>query len=242
MEVDRPVADAAAAQVRDEGLAEAVQQRPAEQDRDAANRRRARRCRDVARSRRASGRASAHRSPGPWSTSTPCSWSRPRDDLDVADLRHVAQHRRLSPSRAATIALGTRFFAPRTVTLPRQRDAAADGQNTTHVPDSSRLLAPKSLQRLQLSIGYRVTDPKYGRGVPRPLRGPTAGSEGSAAAATAAPRLGERPLAPTGSGGQLAGSVFGLKDGRVASNAVMSSSCCRVSPMSSRPSSRRHRV
>ncbi len=39
-----------------------------------------------------------------------------------------------------------------------------------------------------------------------------------------------------------AGSVLGLKEGRVASYAVMSSSCWRVSPMSSRPSRRRHRV
>src|SRR5581483_349956 len=36
VEVDRPVADAAAAEVRDEGVAVAVQQRAAQQDRDAA--------------------------------------------------------------------------------------------------------------------------------------------------------------------------------------------------------------
>ena len=39
-----------------------------------------------------------------------------------------------------------------------------------------------------------------------------------------------------------AGSVLGLKEGRVASYAVISGSCCSVSPMSSRPSRRRHRV
>ena len=38
-----------------------------------------------------------------------------------------------------------------------------------------------------------------------------------------------------------AGSVLGLKEGRVASYAVMSGSRLRVSPMSSRPSRRRHR-
>ncbi len=36
MEVDRAIADAASAEVGDERLAEPVQQRPAEQDRDAA--------------------------------------------------------------------------------------------------------------------------------------------------------------------------------------------------------------
>jgi len=57
---------------------------------------------------------------------------------------------------------------------------------------------------------------------------------------------GLRPSARGDSGLELydnrAGSVLGLKEGRVASYAVMSGSCFRVSPMSSRPSRRRHRV
>ena len=61
VEVDRPVADAAAAEVGDERLAEAVQQRSAEQDRDAAGAGERVDLGEVGACARSSGRAAARR-------------------------------------------------------------------------------------------------------------------------------------------------------------------------------------
>ena len=118
VEVDRAVADAASAEVGDERLAEAVQQRAAEQDRDAAGAG----VRvdlgevgalDVGRVEAQLARSS------PLVTLTPCTSSRPRTTR--TSLMSGTSRRTLgvSPSSAATIALVTRFFAPLTSMRPR---------------------------------------------------------------------------------------------------------------------------
>ena len=116
--VDRPVADPAAAEVGDERLTEPVQQRAAEQDRDPAGARRGRRCRRRAPARRCWGRAAARRPRRRLLDLHAVQLQQAGDDRDVADLRDVAQDARLSPSRAATMALETKFLAPRTVMSP----------------------------------------------------------------------------------------------------------------------------
>ena len=116
--VDRPVADPAAAEVGDERLAEAVQQRPAEQDRDAAGAGVGVDVGDVRASRRCVGSMHELALVGVLRDAHAVELEEAGDDPDVADLRDVAQPQGVSPSRAATIAFETKFFAPRTVMLP----------------------------------------------------------------------------------------------------------------------------
>ena len=109
-----------------------------------------------------------------------------RDNLDVLDLRNVPQHRRFVAQQGCHHRFGNKVLGPTDADAACKRDSAADCQNTTHIPVSLRLLAPKHLQRLQLSIGGRVTEPKYGGAkaaarrafrapVPPKQRGATAG-------------------------------------------------------------------
>ena len=118
VEVDRPAADVAAAQTGDEGVAEAVQQRPAEQDRDAGRAGVGVDVGDVGalhvrgvehqlarpprRGRRSPRAAAAARGPP---ARRGC---RARCAAGSGSL----------PSSAATMAFGTRFFAPRTRISP----------------------------------------------------------------------------------------------------------------------------
>ena len=117
VEVDRPVADVAAAEVGDERVAEPVQQRAAEQDRDPAGPA----CTlisstcgpfDVGRVEAPARRRLVARDPNA------VQLQQAADHLDVADVGHVVQPARRLPSSAATIALETRFFARATRTSP----------------------------------------------------------------------------------------------------------------------------
>ena len=93
--VDRALADAAAAEVGDERLAEPVQQRPAEQDRDPATSRRACRCRRCAPARRCVGSSTQLAVAVGGVDEHAVQLEQPADDLDVGDLGHVAQPARL---------------------------------------------------------------------------------------------------------------------------------------------------
>ena len=129
VEVDRPVADVAAAEVGDERVPEPVQQRAAEQDRDPARPGVHVDLVDVGalhigRVEDQLARLDAVADPDP------VQLQQPADDLDVADARHVVQPARGSrPRSAATIALETRFLAPRTRTSPRSGVLAVDDEN-----------------------------------------------------------------------------------------------------------------
>ena len=125
--VDRPLADPAATEVGDERLAEPVQQRTAEQDRDPA--RAGVRVDvghvgllDVARvQQQLAASATGRRSPAALDatvTLTPCSSSSP-DTIATSEICGTPRSRDgSSPSSAATIALDTRFLAPRTCDVP----------------------------------------------------------------------------------------------------------------------------
>ena len=159
--VDGPVADLAAAKVRDEGLADRVDQGSAQQDRNpgvagvGVNGRAGRRLGSLGIQGQVPGdRVLLHRDA--------VQLQQAGDNLDVLDFRHVAQHGRLVAQQGRHHRLGDKVLGPANGDAAGQRDAAADCQNTTHLPVSSRLLAPKSLQRLQPSIGARVTELKYG--------------------------------------------------------------------------------
>ena len=90
MEVDRAVADAAAAEVGDERLAQTVQQRAAEEDRDAA---RAGVCVDLGHVRRLDVRRVEAQVAGDLVAVDLHAVQReePCDDADVGDVRHVAE-------------------------------------------------------------------------------------------------------------------------------------------------------
>ena len=100
VEVDRPVADAAAAEVGDERLAEQVQQRSAEQDRDAG-------CPgvrvdllEVRRHRAAGVEVERARLRRPHRPGHAVHLEQRADDLNVADVGDIAQHaRRLAEER-----------------------------------------------------------------------------------------------------------------------------------------------
>lgn len=127
VEVDRAVTDAASAEVGDERLAKAMQQRTAEQDRDADGPRARRSPRSApTRPRWGRARASPARRPP----------SRRRRAPRAATSRR--RHRRCPARRAgcswsrpaeATIALVAMFFAPLTSTRPRSGRPAADRED-----------------------------------------------------------------------------------------------------------------
>ena len=111
MVVDRTVADLAAAQVRDEGLADGVDQGPAQQDRDA-------RIAGVGVDGGAGGGLGALRvkrqiaGHGVLVNPDAVELKQARDNLNVLDFRHVAQHRRLVAQQGSNHGLGDKILGP----------------------------------------------------------------------------------------------------------------------------------
>ncbi len=157
--VDRAVADLAPAEVRDERLTDGVDQRSAQQDRDA-------RVTGVGIDRGAGGGLRTLGIEGEVSRDgillnrDAVELEQARDNLNVLDFGDVAQHGRLVAEQGSHHRLRDQILGPANGDAASQRDASADCQNTTHISISSRLLAPRSLQRHLLSIGASVTDPK----------------------------------------------------------------------------------
>ncbi|MNW56395.1 hypothetical protein D3C74_341070 [compost metagenome] len=130
--VDGAVADPAPAQVRDERLAQAVQQRPAEEDRDAARPGVRVDVRDVR--RLDVGRVEVQRARDLVRDDLDAvQLEQPRHDADVADLRHVAQHAGPLAEQGGHHRLGDEVLRPSHGDGPVERCATVDVQQIVHV-------------------------------------------------------------------------------------------------------------
>jgi hypothetical protein len=135
--VDGAVADLAAAQVRDECFADGVDQGPAEQDGNPG-------VAGVGVNRGAGRSLGGFRVQGEVPVDgvlLDChavELQEGGDYLHVLDLRHVPQHGRFVAQQRCHHRLGNEVFRSADGDAACQRDAAADCQNTTHIPVSSR--------------------------------------------------------------------------------------------------------
>ena len=129
VEVDRARADVAAAQVGDERVAEPVQQRAAEQDRDPAGAGVHVDLVDVGAARRWPGRRSARRRSAPSVTLHAVQLQQAAHDLDVADRGHVEQPARRLAEQRRDHRLGDEVLGAAYPDLPVQRRAAVHDQD-----------------------------------------------------------------------------------------------------------------
>ncbi len=127
VKVDRPVADVAAAQVRDERVAEPVQQRTAEQDRDAAGTGVHVDLIDAGALH--VGRVEDHLAVRPLAHPDPVQLKQTADDLDVADLRHVVQAARAVAQQCGDHRLGHQVLRAPDPDLTMERGATMHAQN-----------------------------------------------------------------------------------------------------------------
>src|SRR6185312_9021267 len=146
VEVDGPVTDAAAAQVGDEGLPDAVDQRAAEEDRDA---RVAGVGVDLVRRRglralRIQGEVAGLRVLGDGDA---VDLQQARDDLDVLDFRYVAQYRWRVPEQRGDHRLRHQVLGPPDLYSPLQRHSAVDSQDLAHVSKPHTCLVLRNLRR-----------------------------------------------------------------------------------------------
>jgi hypothetical protein len=126
VEVDRPVADAAAAEVGDEGLAELVQQRTAEEDRDAAGAGVRVDVRHV-RGHDVRGVEQEVSGLGALGDLHPVHLEEAADHADIADARHAAQQAGGLAQQRRHHRLRHEILGPADLDPPLQRDAAVDG-------------------------------------------------------------------------------------------------------------------
>ncbi len=130
--VDGPVADLAATQIRDEGLADRVNQRSAQKDGNP-------RIAGVRINCRAGGRLCIFGIQGEVAryrilhNGHAVQLQQAGDNLDVLDFRHVPQHRWFAAQQRRHHGLGHQVLGTANGHSPGQRDATADCQNTTHL-------------------------------------------------------------------------------------------------------------
>ena len=138
VEVDRPAADVAAAEARDEGVAEAVQQRAAEEDRDAG---RARVRVDVGDVRALDVRRVEHQLAGLLTRADrhAVQLQQPAYDAHVADVGHVAQPARLAAEQGGDHGLRHEVLRAADTDLALQRGAAVDKQYIVCAGHESRV-------------------------------------------------------------------------------------------------------